>query len=138
MKVIVAGSRDITDFAIIEEAIEESGFEITEVVSGGAKGADQLGEEWAELSNVPVKRFPANWDDIDVEGAVVKTNSWGKEYNAKAGLNRNIDMAEYADALIAIDLNTTGTNHMINVAKKKELQVFKYNPNEKLDDFYYF
>jgi hypothetical protein len=138
MKVIIAGSRDITDFAIIEEAIEESGFEITEVVSGGAKGADQLGEEWAALSNVPVKRFPANWDDIDVEGAVVKTNSWGKEYNAKAGLNRNIDMAEYADALIAIDLNTTGTNHMINEAKKRELQVFKYNPNEKLDDFYYF
>ena len=138
MKTIIAGSRDVDDYSIIEEAIADSEFKITEVVSGGAKGADQLGEEWALLNNVPVKKFIPDWDDVSSPDAVVKTNKWGKEYNAKAGFIRNTEMAEYAEALIAIDLNTNGTNHMIKEAEKRGLQVFKYNPHEKSDDYYYF
>lgn len=46
MRTIIAGSRSITDYALIQKAVSESGFEITEVVSGGAIGVDRLGERW--------------------------------------------------------------------------------------------
>ena len=43
MKVIIAGSRNFTDYKVLQDAIKNSGFKITEVVSGGAKGVDSLG-----------------------------------------------------------------------------------------------
>lgn len=43
MITIVAGSRSITDYEIVKEAIEKSEFDITCIVSGGAKGVDSLG-----------------------------------------------------------------------------------------------
>ena len=47
MRVIVAGSRGITDPNVVATAIAASGFQVTELVSGTARGADQLGEAWA-------------------------------------------------------------------------------------------
>ncbi|MDA7597935.1 DUF2493 domain-containing protein [bacterium] len=55
MKTIIAGGRNITDTGIIESALGELPWQISEVVSGGAKGVDQMGEEWAERNGVPVK-----------------------------------------------------------------------------------
>ena len=108
MKVIVAGSRDITDPAVVEEAISLSGFTITEVVCGDARGVDSLGAEWADDHGVPVKHFPADW-------------SQGKS----AGFSRNNHMADYADALIAVwDGKSKGTGHMIAVARTRKLPIF--------------
>ena len=98
MKVIVAGSRDITNREIIVNAIESSKFEITEIISGTARGVDREGEVYALAKSIPVKQFPANW------------NTYGKS----AGPIRNTEMAKYADALIAIwDGKSSGTKHMI-------------------------
>ena len=47
MKVLIAGSRSIVEPDVVREAIAASGFDITTVLSGGAKGVDRLGEEWA-------------------------------------------------------------------------------------------
>ena len=102
MITIIAGPRDCYDYELVVKAIEESGFEITMVVSGKAKGVDTLGERWAKRNNIPVAEFPAKWDDLEAEGAFVKEGQYGK-YNARAGFMRNGAMAEYADALIAID-----------------------------------
>ena len=86
MKVIIAGSRTITDHMFAEDAmgafIKEHG-KITEIVSGGARGADQLGEELAHFYMIPLKRFPADWD----------------AHGKAAGPIRNRQMAEYADGL---------------------------------------
>ena len=114
MKVIIAGSRDIEDFSLIQEAVYASTFNITEVVSGRARGVDKLGEAWASLNNIPIKPFPAKW----------RTNG---VLDRSAGFKRNIEMAEYADALIAVwDGESRGTKHMINQAKLKKLKVFIY------------
>jgi len=108
MKVIIAGSRSITSYRLAEEAVAASGFEITEVVSGTARGVDRLGELWAARHGVPVTRFPADW------GA----------YGKQAGFVRNADMAEYADALVALwDGGSRGTQHMINLARGAGLKV---------------
>jgi hypothetical protein len=125
MRTIIAGSRDITDYDIIKQAVLGSGFEITEVVSGCARGVDQMGERWANEHGVPIAKFPANWNDIDIPGAVAKTNKYGKKYNAVAGHWRNAKMAKHADALIAIwDGKSRGTKNMIDLARKRGLQIF--------------
>lgn len=127
MKVIIAGSRNITDLKIVEEAIAASMFDITEVVCGDCRGVDKLGEKWAKANGIPVKHFPAEWDNFDLETVTVKTNRWGKRYNAAAGFVRNSRMAEYADALIAIwDGQSPGTNNMIDEAGLHLLSMYIY------------
>jgi predicted Rossmann-fold nucleotide-binding protein len=123
MKVIIAGSRSISNYKTVCDAVRESGFVISEVVSGGAKGVDKLGERFAKEHNIPVKVFPADWKNIEVEGAVIKHNSYGS-YNALAGHMRNQQMAEYADALIAvIENNSSGTLDMITRALNQGIGV---------------
>jgi len=125
MKVIIAGSRDLHGVLLVEDTVGESGFKITEIVFGTAVGIDRDGEYWAQVNNVPIKKMPAQWSNINVEGAVVKENKYGRKYNVLAGIKRNIDMAEYADALIAIwNGKSRGTKHMIDIAKEKGLMVF--------------
>lgn len=129
MKVIIAGGREFKDYNKIEKAVKQSGFEITEVVSGRAQGADQLGEKWARSHKIRVKPFPAKWNDLDQPGAVVKVNKWGKKYNANAGFFRNEEMAKYADALIAVE-GGGGTRDMIKRAKKHNLKVHVYEKDD--------
>lgn len=107
MKVIIAGSRDILSrltkpfvISLIDQAVEDSGWEVSEVVSGCARGVDRIGEEWAEANLIPVRRFPAQW----------------QEFGRRAGMIRNHKMAEYADGLIAVwDGESPGTRNMVNV-----------------------
>lgn len=131
MKVIVAGSRDFFNYEVVCDAIEKSGFEITELVSGNAKGVDTLGERWAFETDTPVRLFPARWKELNQPGAVVKENKYGK-YNANAGFFRNGLMADYADALIAVDTGTGGTGNMIKQMKELGKPVFKYNPEDHM------
>jgi hypothetical protein len=128
MKVIIAGSRGITQMQAVEEAVKNSGFEITKVISGGAKGVDSLAIDWARANSVPYNVMPAKWKDIRVDGAVVKENSYGK-YNAIAGLMRNEQMATVGDALIAIwDGQSRGTKNMIEMAEKYGLKIYIEKP----------
>jgi hypothetical protein len=98
MKVIIAGSRDITDYRLVWGAIQSSAFLITEVVSGRAKGVDRLGELYAHNHSIPVKPFNALWISL------------GK----RAGRIRNAEMADYADAAIVIHHNSPGSLNMID------------------------
>lgn len=108
MRVIIAGGRDFLDYPDLENGIKDSGFDITEVVCGGASGADAMGDIWAKNHSVPVKMFPANW----------------RMYGKSAGQVRNCHMAAYAEALIAFwDGRSKGTKHMIEEATKRGLRV---------------
>ena len=128
MKVIIAGSREINEYSIIVSAIQESNFDITEVVSGGARGVDSLAERYANENKITFKKFVAYWNDLDLPGVRVKTNNQGKKYNVLAGIWRNREMALYGDALIAIwDGKSRGTKNMIDEAKKKNLKIYIYH-----------
>jgi hypothetical protein len=109
MKTIVAGSRTVKDRAIVDRAIEESGFAITEVVSGGAVGVDQMGEQWADDHRVAKKRFLPDRQKY----------GW-----PRAAFVRNEAMGDYAGALIAVwDGASNGTRHMIEYARRRGLRV---------------
>lgn len=98
MKVIIAGPRNCYDVQALDRAIAESGFEITEVVSGCATGVDHLGEMWARSRWIPIKEFPADW----------------KRLGRKAGPIRNRQMALYADAAVFLwDGQSRGTKNCI-------------------------
>ncbi len=109
LRTIIAGSRSIDDPILLREAIDHSGFQIKSVVSGTARGVDRLGEAYARDNDLPLKQFPANWD------------TFGKS----AGYRRNAEMADYADALICVwDGVSKGSQHMVDLAKKKGLNVY--------------
>jgi len=102
MKVIIAGSRNFKDYELLKKKMDffNSNGKITEVVSGAARGADTLGEKWAEERDIPIKSCPANWAKL----------------GRSAGYIRNKEMAEYADALVAFwDGVSRGTNHTIDI-----------------------
>jgi hypothetical protein len=110
MKTVIAGSRTITQYGLVEAAIQESGFEITEVVSGGSRGVDRSGELWAQIHGVPVRRFPADWVKL----------------GRRAGAVRNYDMAKYADALIVVwDGTSRGSKIMKQFAEDEHLKIFE-------------
>lgn len=113
VKTIIAGSRGIAEYRHVAFACQESGFDITEVVSGGARGVDRLGEQWARAVHLPCTVFPADWD----------------RHGKAAGFIRNEEMARYADALIAIwDGKSRGTADMIARAKAHGLPVCTMSP----------
>lgn len=114
MRVVIAGSRSITDYAALQHAIAQTDFSIGEVVSGCARGVDSLGEQWADLNGIPVKQFPADWG----------------RFGRAAGHYRNSDMADYADAAIILwDGESRGTLDMID--KMRRLR----KPYEVYDEF---
>jgi hypothetical protein len=91
------------------KAIEKCGWTVTEIVSGCGGNVDHAGEYVADVKNLPLHKFPANWTSL----------------GRKAGPIRNREMAEYADALIAIwDGKSKGTKSMIDEAKKRGLNVY--------------
>lgn len=92
----------------LERAIHDSGFNITSVICGKARGVDTMGEQWAIANGIPVEYFPADWE----------------RYGKKAGMLRNQEMANEAQALIALwDFRSPGTRNMIYLANIQGLSV---------------
>ena len=60
MKVIVAGSRSFRDYKVLCKVLDE--MEITTIISGGARGADKLGERYAKERGMSLEQYPAQWD----------------------------------------------------------------------------
>jgi hypothetical protein len=110
-KVIIAGTRTFVDYNLLKTKCNEilKDYSNIEIVSGTAKGADQLGEIYAKEMNFDLKLFKPDW----------------KGLGRKAGPLRNIEMGNYADVLIAFwDSVSGGTKHMINYATEKGLKVY--------------
>src|SRR5258706_1126727 len=113
VKVILAGSRTITDPFLTDLVIARAGWTPTEIVSGCAAGVDTLGEQFACRHGIPVKRFPANWT----------------KYGSFAGPERNGRMARYADALALVwDGSSKGSANMLQQAREHILPVQQIIP----------
>lgn len=122
MRVIIAGSRSITDINEVKKAINASGWKgnIDTIISGTARGVDQLGEQCADLKKWSKVLFPANWE----------------RSGRAAGYYRNTDMAEYADRLIAVwDGKSKGTLHMIHSMKELGKAVFVWSVEHQAGTF---
>lgn len=108
MKLIIAGSRTLNEYDVVEmidpllEFFNIDKKKIKEIVSGGADGVDKAAEYYQERND--------EFDFIEVKA------NWPK-YGKKAGVLRNAEMADYADALLLIwDGESKGSKNM-----KKEM-----------------
>ena len=115
-RIIIAGSRNFADYDLLEQTLlNYTGLikhDCIEIISGCARGADKLGEEFANSLNYDIVRFPADWD----------------LYGKSAGYRRNEEMAEYAShgngVLFAFwDGESKGTKNMIDLANRYKLDV---------------
>src|SRR5437764_12574844 len=99
MKVIITGSRGIADFALVEIAMQRSGLEgrITQIARRGTSGMAHLGEQYADEHVIPVRRFDPNWNR-------------GGRHDNRAELQRDDDLASYADAAVAVWDRKSGDN----------------------------
>ena len=121
LRIIIAGSRDFNDYKLLKTSIRDilkdtslDGISKIKIISGTARGADQLGERCAKQFKLEVIKFPADWD----------------RFGKRAGYIRNEKMAKYSvednnyGMLVAFwDGESRGTKHMINLAKKHGLEV---------------
>lgn len=108
MKLLIAGSRSYPEtpemirlMLIMTASIFENN-EVTEIISGGAKGIDKLAEKLASIKGIPFREFPADW----------------LIYGKAAGPIRNKQMVEYCDrAIIVWDNISKGTKSTIDLLK---------------------
>ena len=63
MKALVCGGRDWSDTSAIFSALDgaREALGVTEIIHGGAPGADQIAGRWAKQRDVPCTVYPANW-----------------------------------------------------------------------------
>lgn len=111
VRLIIAGGRDFTNFEYSFKCIDHMTKNVPKegitIICGEALGGDKCGRAWYELhkhEGVKIESFVPDWDNIEVEGAVVKINKFGKPYNAKAGHDRNAEMGDTATHLIAFGI----------------------------------
>lgn len=156
LRVIIAGSRFFNNYELLESSMIKILFELNknypqynilfidkekklfkinpsslEIISGTANGADTLGEKFAHKFKLPLKRFPADWNNLNAKPCKVMENSNGK-YNALAGHNRNREMAAYASSdnafgilVLFWDGNSSGSKNMKTQATAFRLKVYE-------------
>jgi hypothetical protein len=110
MRIIVAGSRHIKDYALVKSELDK--YQVDEIISGTCRGVDQLGERYAEEHKIPVTKFKPNWF-----------------YGKVAGSIRNKAMAEYAAPdgylLLIWNGNSRGSANMKKWAETYELEIIE-------------
>ena len=110
MNVGIIGSRAFNDYHLLQDVISDhlEISEINSIISGGAKGADALAEQFAAENHIRCSIHKPDW----------------KTYNKAAGIMRNKEIVADSDILFAFwDGISKGTEHSINLAKKSEKTV---------------
>ena len=116
MKVLVCGGRDFNDYNLLSSWMIELFVkallvpEDVTIISGHARGADKLGERFANANNCKLLIFPADWD----------------KHGRAAGHIRNQQMIDEGkpDLVVAFP-GGAGTADMIRRAKKHNLRVIE-------------
>lgn len=104
MKVAIVGSRRL----YVSNIGDYLSAEITEIVSGGAKGVDSSAREYALKNNIRLTEFLPEY------------NKYGKA----APLKRDVQIINYADKVIAFwDGKSKGTKYVIENCKKTNTPV---------------
>jgi len=112
MKLAIIGSRGFSDYGHLSYVMTEwfgryandNPYSlVTEVISGGANGADKLGARWAKENNVKLTEFIPDWEKL------------GK----RAGFVRNEDIVKASDCVLAFwDGVSRGTANSLSIAKR--------------------
>lgn len=107
MKVAIVGSRTFNNFDLLSKTVKEyckqNNISIEIIVSGGAKGADSLAEQFAIKNDLQTKIFYPDWVQFDRTACSV----------------RNSQIVEFSDIVFAFwNGKSPGTNDSITKTKK--------------------
>lgn len=109
MKIAVIGSRGFNDYTHLCEILDN--IEISQIISGGARGADSLARRYANDHKIELVEFLPDY----------------KQFGKKAPLIRNIKIVDASDIVVAFwDGKSPGTAHSIRYAESKK-RVFIFN-----------
>jgi len=107
MKIAIIGSRNL----VIDDFSQYLPNNITELVSGGAKGIDQCVKQYALTNSIKITEFLPEYN----------------KYRRNAPLIRNKIIIEYADEIIAFwDGKSKGTKYVIDMCKKTNKKIRIY------------
>jgi hypothetical protein len=110
VRVLVTGGRTFNDRNWLWAGLDLLHREvrpITEIIEGGATGADVRAGEWARARGIPCTVMPAQWE----------------LHGRSAGIIRNIEMAELKPDLVLVCPGGKGTAHMQETAQKRGLKI---------------
>lgn len=113
MKLAIIGSRSFSDYKLLKDHVINNFPDVRIIISGGAKGADQLGEKLAKELCLSTEIYFPEW----------------KKYGRSAAPIRNEIIVKNSDAIIAFwDGASPGTKNSIKICRriKKKLVVFTY------------
>lgn len=121
VRIAVVGSRTFRDYRLFCDQLDALRRELVDpdeppvqirLVSGGALGADQMAERYAQHHSLPIDVFKPQWHDAQ-----------GK-YNKRAGLERNTEIVKGADLVLAFwDGVSTGTRDSMRKAERLGIDV---------------
>lgn len=110
MKVAVVGSRGLK----INDLGRYLPYDVTEIISGGAKGIDTCAREYALSHGIKLTEFLPEYE----------------KYGRSAPLKRNITIIENADLVLAFWNGTShGTKFVIDNCRKRNIPVKVYIPS---------
>ena len=111
MKVAVIGSRNLQ----VDDLGRYLPEDVTEIVSGGARGVDTSARKYAHVHGIKLTEFLPEYE----------------KYGRGAPLRRNITVIEYADVVLAFwDGSSHGTKYVIDNCKKRGVPVKVYVPRQ--------
>ena len=100
MKLLIAGSRSITEFDLTPHIPAD----VDLIITGGAKGVDALGEQYAREHGIPT----------------VTVKPIYEKYGRAAPLRREEEMVDMADAVLVVwDGVSRGSRHTAEYARKR-------------------
>lgn len=114
MVIGIVGGRDFDDYSLLTTTMNEYVDKVHLIVSGGAKGADSLGERWAKENNKKTLIFKPEWE----------------KFGKSAGFIRNQEIVKNSDFVLAFwDGKSKGTKSSIDLCKKNEIpyKIIYYN-----------
>jgi len=130
MRILLSGSRAFTNSKVFMDAMidviaelqykHETPLYNIELIHGGAKGTDLMGDMFARGYKIKTKVFPANWE----------------EFGKSAGMKRNLEMLFYGivdplSFLVAFNMNNSkGTTAMMNACKKKNVPSYMFSTED--------
>lgn len=104
MKIALIGSRNL----IVKDLGRYLPENVTEIVSGGARGIDACARKYAKAHGIKLKEFLPEYE----------------KHGRSAPLKRNLQIIDYADLIIAFwDGQSRGTKFVIDNCKKRNKKV---------------